>query len=328
MCKNTENIKSSIFYLKIKKIILLIILSAGLIQPVNLHAEETEIIDVSTESLIELDPWIAENVNLNLRIDGTTNGTTQYKAIQVDLAGTIVASRVNINQYQMFYRVESTTIKREEDTSTANNRNAPVDYYGVTNFRIELNSDQLTNKYASATLGWSPYYKQPQYIYLGQTKNDITSPRKLKNIAVTLHTPNITEIQTIQWYTYSGLASGGSGGSIDDSQTSENVTQILDALTTSEEVIEALQTQKAETAEQINDAIETEKAIQQTANQNINAIDPATQIQTHKTQGLINALQWVRQIHAQTVEQTEIGHIIGLYLIIGLGAYLIGRRRG
>ena len=44
--------------------------------------------------------------------------------------------------------------------------------------------------------------------------------------------------------------------------------------------------------------------------------------------GLMNSLNWIRQVHNLTIEQTDYSGIIITTLFIGLIVYLIGRRNG
>lgn len=45
-------------------------------------------------------------------------------------------------------------------------------------------------------------------------------------------------------------------------------------------------------------------------------------------QGIQNAFEWIRAVHLRTVEQTTLGTVTGIIMLIGLAVYLIGRRRG
>lgn len=45
-------------------------------------------------------------------------------------------------------------------------------------------------------------------------------------------------------------------------------------------------------------------------------------------QGIQNAFEWIRTVHLRTVEQTTLGTVTGIIMLIGLAVYLIGRRRG
>lgn len=45
-------------------------------------------------------------------------------------------------------------------------------------------------------------------------------------------------------------------------------------------------------------------------------------------QGIQKAFEWIRAVHLRTVEQTTLGTVTGIIMLIGLAVYLIGRRRG
>lgn len=77
-----------------------------------------------------------------------------------------------------------------------------------------------------------------------------------------------------------------------------------------------------------NEAIEKEEALTQQATQNIETINPQTELQQGTPQRLINAFQFIRNVHAATIERTAIKNYIGFVMILGLAVYIIGRRSG
>lgn len=142
--------------------------------------------------------------------------------------------------------------------------------------------------------------------------------------------------------------SGGSGGSGGISQTDWE--ELLDTINNAETVvsidgkldtiIELLgESLDSTTAEQMEDQAEivqqtTQEAIQQEQQYTEDMQDQLDDINVNEYTGILsngkfmNSMRWIRQVHLETVENTELGGIVSLILIIGLAVYLIGRRSG
>lgn len=72
-------------------------------------------------------------------------------------------------------------------------------------------------------------------------------------------------------------------------------------------------------------AITAETQIMEQQTQALDTIDPAQAV-SNPAEAMINAMDWIRQVHAATIEQTPITWYIGAIMIMGLGVYIIGRR--
>lgn len=57
-------------------------------------------------------------------------------------------------------------------------------------------------------------------------------------------------------------------------------------------------------------------------------IDTETPLEILNTDPVINSFRWIREVHKQTVENTHLGTITVVVMLIGLAVYLIGRRNG
>lgn len=79
-------------------------------------------------------------------------------------------------------------------------------------------------------------------------------------------------------------------------------------------------------SESTENLVSQESAIQKQAIESIDAVDPAEMMTA--PQGLINAFEWIRRMHAQTVERSQLTILIGFSLALGLAALIIGRRNG
>lgn len=143
-----------------------------------------------------------------------------------------------------------------------------------------------------------------------------------------------------------GSGSGSGTGGLTQEQYEELLETINEATTVVsidgkiDEIIDLLgQSLDSTTQDQIADQAEnvqqtTAEAIQQEQEYSENMQDQLDDINVNDYTGIlsngkfISTMNWIRQVHLQTVENTEIGGVVTLVLIIGLAVYLIGRRAG
>lgn len=94
------------------------------------------------------------------------------------------------------------------------------------------------------------------------------------------------------------------------------------------EVADKITETQKKTEASVKQAGELETELTETATGYIEAIDPKQTMQTGTPQRLIKAFEFVRSVHAATIERTAIKNYIGFVMILGLAAYIIGRRGG
>ena len=80
-----------------------------------------------------------------------------------------------------------------------------------------------------------------------------------------------------------------------------------------------------ETQQTINNAINTEDDY---LNDLQDQLDDLELNDISENNGLMNSLNWIRQVHNLTIEQTLYSGIVITILSVGLIIYLIGRRNG
>lgn len=94
------------------------------------------------------------------------------------------------------------------------------------------------------------------------------------------------------------------------------------------EVADKITETQEKTEASVKQAGELETELTETATGYIEAIDPKQTMQTGTPQRLIKAFEFVRNVHSATIERTAIKGYIGFVMILGLAAYIIGRRGG
>lgn len=104
-------------------------------------------------------------------------------------------------------------------------------------------------------------------------------------------------------------------------QGPENTADDKDTITTQKE-------QATADKEALNEMHLTEQEITNQADQSIAEVNPQQMLTTGTPQRLKNAFEFIRNVHAATIERTAIKNYIGFVMILGLSAYIIGRRRG
>lgn len=268
---------------------------------------------------------------LNTQTDNTEMGMPKYQVIPIvndynlrrlkTSKSVVIQIDENINEYYVgtFY-VKSRTIERNT------NGNVVKWTYLMPGIDVDGNSpDDDAIMYFMQVAGTDPFY--------------ITYLQKGTEVY-------ITESQMEQLTGGSGTGSGGAGGGLTTQQYEELIDTInnpeytVDVLDKLDQIIELLgESIDTTTAEQIQDQAETvqqttQEAVQQEQQYTEDMQDQLDDINVNDYTGILsngkfmNSMRWIRQVHLETVENTELGGVVSLVLIIGLAVYLIGRRSG
>lgn len=211
----------------------------------------------------------------------------------------------NTTYYKNYYKVKAAYIK------PATQYAADGEYYGIATIGIK---DSYTNQTYTGVIHVGSRYAGDQRIMLSTEQ----IPRSQPAISLSQTTITITN-----WGIYDQANTG-------NNDTTEAVNNIAEQLQADPEVIQGLTDTATQNNQITADAIEAEETITDAAQQNINAINPDSIFNTEfwATGKLQKSLRWIRNIHTQTIDTTQIGNIIGITLILGLAAYMIGRRGG
>lgn len=131
------------------------------------------------------------------------------------------------------------------------------------------------------------------------------------------------------------LAGNSEGSSV---WTQEQITTLMEKLDSIQNAIEGTEsttgqqqtvTEIAEKSEDLAESAtqitEQETELLTSAKTGIDAIDPEETV-TNLPAGLLSAFEWVRNIHSETVERTELPVYIGIVMLLGLGVYILGRK--
>lgn len=108
--------------------------------------------------------------------------------------------------------------------------------------------------------------------------------------------------------------------------------ELIDALGNQGSIDQGTSDQIANQAGQVEQA--TNNAIQQEQQYSEDMQGQLDDINVNEYTGILSnskfssSMNWIRQVHAQTIENSELGGVVTLILIIGLAVYLIGRRAG
>lgn len=90
---------------------------------------------------------------------------------------------------------------------------------------------------------------------------------------------------------------------------------------------EDMQNQATDTENAINNSLEQEKEYTDNMENQLNDINIENSTSILDSEKMVNSMKWIRQVHKATIEDTEIGGVVTLILVIGLATYLIGRTR-
>lgn len=225
---------------------------------------------------------------------------------------------INDNSYYYYFNIRGTQIMPANMSSQLKKNTAgPYNYpYGILKYAIKWENQVAFDGYVAV----SNYYQGEQSILM-----KISSIfYKLSNIPVNF---NSTNGELIYWNYYNSQSSGSSGT---DEETAQNITNILNELKADPEKMEQITTTTTQNNEALEEIAQQEQEVTDAANENIEQIDPNGVFQNELfTSGKLgNALMWIREVHRQTIEATQIGNIVSVTLILGLAAYMIGRRGG
>lgn len=309
---------------KYRKILRAVIITASLLwagNPVKTAAEETT--ETGNYILIDEIPQSVTFYEVN-RVDQTntsTGWTYAEEKITVTTDGSYkVYKNTATNYYYYYYEIEHTAIRPYHSTPiqslSSKYKTGPYEYYyGIMELSYKWDSG---NRYYN-TICVSNFYQGKQTIHFAtdSTLYDLN---------------NLTKIEWQKgvftyWSYYDKESSGGSGT---DAETAQNITDILNELKADPEITEEMATSTTQNNEALEEIAQQEQEITDAANENIEQIDPNGVFQNELfTSGKLgNALMWIREIHRQTIEATQIGNIVSVTLILGLAAYMIGRRGG
>lgn len=265
---------------------------------------------------------------LNVQTDNTEMGSPKYTTIPISSdynlkrlktsKSIVIQIDENINEYYIgtFY-VKSRTVQRDA------NGNVTKWSFLMPGIDVDGNNPDQDTIYYSMQNDADPLY--------------ITYLKKGTEVY-------ITESQMEQ------LQGGGSGGSGGGGLTNEQYEELIDTINNPlytvdvldklDQIIELLgESIDTTTAEQIQDKAEevnqaTSEAVQQESQYTEDMQSQIDNINVNNYTGIlsngkfVSTMNWIRQVHLNTVENTELGGVVSLILIVGLAVYLIGRRSG
>lgn len=182
-------------------------------------------------------------------------------------------------------------------------------------------------------------YTNPITENITQINNNIeytanyNNPQNIESVEI-VHIDNPTNT-TIEDLGYVQLAGNSEGSSV---WTQEQITTLMAKLDSIQNAIEGTEsttgqqqtvTEIAEKSEDLAESAtqitEQETELLTSAKTGIDAIDPEETV-TNLPTGLLSAFEWVRNIHSETVERTELPVYIGIVMLLGLGVYILGRK--
>lgn len=237
-----------------------------------------------------------------------------YKLIETKRTSTTTGNEIKENYIEILSAVPvigSGTMP----TAGQGKDNPRLFVYGVTKAQISIGSNTMYIIFKYGENVGPQIFKLYEEKSLGDISRLITFPEKGTSIYWSIQQPT--------------SGSGSGGGSTNTEEIEKSLDKVIEGITPSENDLTEIKDQGTEWNETTSQAIEKETQAQQQAEEALKEIKPEEAInEVIQGQKLTQSLRWIRDIHKKTVENSPLSQYIGVIMILGLSAYMIGRRGG